>query len=54
VGEKSIMDILKQMLRHKEKEIAKMDCWDIQVFLGKKIYEICIAENAFFPPFNNL
>ncbi|MFS8159433.1 MAG: hypothetical protein ACMG6E_04310 [Candidatus Roizmanbacteria bacterium] len=47
-----MMDIMTFMLKNKEKELIKMDCWDIQVYLGKKIYETCIADNTFFPPFN--
>ena len=53
MGEQSIMDIFKHILKAKESEIVKMDNWDIQVFLGKKIYEICINENTFFPPYVN-
>jgi len=52
-GEQSVMDIMKFMLRSKEGELVKMDCWDIQVYLGKKIYETCINDNTFFPPYNS-
>ena len=29
VGEKSIMDIMRHILRQKESEFIKMDCWDV-------------------------
>jgi len=47
------MDIMKHIFKQKEHEILKMDCWDIQVFLGRKVYEQCIAEHCFYPPFNH-
>ena len=50
MGESSVMDIMKNILKEKETEITKMDCWDIQVYLGRKIYEACINDNCFFPP----
>ena len=49
-GEKTIMDVMKHLLRRHEAEISNMDCWDIQVFLGRKIYENAIEDNSFFPP----
>lgn len=53
VGQNSIMDIMKNILKQKEKEFTTMDCWDVQVYLGRKIYEQCINDNTFYPPLNS-
>ena len=52
-GEKGIMDIIKHILRMKEDYLASLDCWEFQVYLSKKIYEQCIEEENFFPPFKS-
>ena len=49
-GESAIIDIMKHLLRENENEIITMDCWDLQVFLGRKMYEQAIEKNKFFPP----
>jgi hypothetical protein len=41
---------MKHLLKKYENEISAMDCWDIQVFLGRKIYELSVEDNSFFPP----
>jgi len=48
-GELSIQNIMKHLLRQQEPHILKMDCWDIQVYLGRKMYEEAIEEGNFFP-----
>ena len=30
---------MKHIIKDKEEAMIKMDCWDLQVFLGKKMYE---------------
>lgn len=41
-----ILSIMKGLLKEKSNEILLMDCWDIQVFLGRKIYEIAEEEGT--------
>lgn len=48
-GEKAVLDIMKHLLKNQEEGILEMDCWDIQVYLGRKMYEESIEEGNFFP-----
>jgi hypothetical protein len=40
---------MKSLIKRNEAELVKMDCWDLQVFLGRKIYEIAVQENSLLP-----
>lgn len=40
---------MKYLLAKHADDIIKMDCWDIQVFLGRKMYEMAVEEGNFMP-----
>jgi hypothetical protein len=42
---------MKHLIKEKEQMILKMDGWDLQVFLGRRLYEQSIADGTFFPPY---
>lgn len=48
LGEDYIIDTMKTLLRENEKEMLKMDSWDLQVFLGRKMYQDSISKKYFF------
>lgn len=48
-GDEAIHKIFHHLFKINEAEIARMDCWDMQVFLGRKMYEEAIEQCKFFP-----
>mmetsp|Transcript_27553 Transcript_27553/g.26598 ORF Transcript_27553/g.26598 Transcript_27553/m.26598 type:complete len:209 (-) Transcript_27553:36-662(-) len=50
-GEQCILDIMKNMLKAKMRHMERLDSWDLQVFIGRKMYEECIRDGTFFPPY---
>ncbi|TNV79491.1 hypothetical protein FGO68_gene4499 [Halteria grandinella] len=48
-GDEAIHRIFHHLFRVYEGEIVRMDCWDMQMFLGRKMYERAIDSCKFFP-----
>ena len=44
-GEEAIYNIMKHLLKSKEQDMLKMDCWELQVFLGRNLYIQAVEDN---------
>ncbi|CDW82250.1 tbc domain containing protein [Stylonychia lemnae] len=48
LDEDYLVDILKNLFKQFKNEMMKMDCWDLQVFIGKQMYQRAVDQNTFF------
>ena len=48
MGEIYVIDTLKQLFKANEQRLVQMDAWDMQVFIGRKMYQQAIEKEEFF------
>ncbi len=48
LGEPYILDVVCNLFQHFRKDMLAMDNWDLQVFIGRSMYQLAIDHKSFF------